>query len=142
MFGSLMSSPLEKTTEKMSSSERAEVKFPRNSASSAETNDTDKFRLPKERDFQRQFYHVYASRLGQMRDRVMEACSEDEKAKVTPLADLDKADKNENIVIIGTLFKNQKLKPNILQELGKKFYISLNIAKMGIGSIKVGSIDI
>ena len=121
MSGSLMSSPLEKATGNMSSSERAEVKFPRKSASSAENNVTDKFCLPKERDFQRQFYHVYASRLGQMRDRVIKACSEDEKAKVTPLADLDKADKNEDVVIIGTLFKNQKLKPNILQELGKTF---------------------
>ena len=39
---------------------------------------------------------------------------------MTPLAQLESANKSEDLVIIGTVFKNQSLKPNILQEISEE----------------------
>lgn len=107
--GLLMRSPLDDQT---SAAQRAEVKFHRQQPQQQVEADDDRqrFRLPRERDFQRQFYHVYAKRLEKMRQRIQDA-----GVDVTRLADLEKG--ASDVVIAGTVFKNQKLKPNILNEL-------------------------
>ena len=42
------------------------------------------------------------------------------QANIRSLSDLDNIDPNEQIVVIGTLFKTQNLKPNILKEVGEE----------------------
>ena len=81
------------------------------------TNMSEKFQLPQ-RDFNRQYFHLYSRRLEAMRPRVVaNAKLMFPNVNVLPLCRLNTAPQGEDVLIVGTLFKNQSLKPNILQEL-------------------------
>jgi DNA polymerase delta subunit 2 len=120
-YGLLMRPPLEVSGGDSASPVLSEVRFSR---ASATATSEDRFKLPSERDFGRQYFHVYGHRLTAMRDRVRdEAVRQFGVAadRVLPLAGLDRvANDGQDVVIIGTLFKNQSLKPNILKELSEE----------------------
>ncbi len=70
------------------------------------------------RDFQRQFFHVYSRRLEALRPRVSGRARE-AGHRVVPLSELQEVGDGEEVAIVGTVFKNQPLKPNILKELAE-----------------------
>lgn len=114
MAGKLLSAPLDMDKASLSS----EAKFPR--IQSESENLSRNFRLPK-RDFQRQFFHIYALRLETLRERVKKAAKSQlgDKVRVESLCNLDTVDKGQEVVVIGTLYKHQSLKPNILKDLSE-----------------------
>ena len=113
--GTLLRPPCGEADGPTQAATRSEVKFPRVTTEDYE-NKSEEFRLVK-RDFNRQYFHVYSHRLKVMAPRVRERLKEDGiKAKVLGLCDLKEARGGE-AVIIGTLFKQQELKPNILKDL-------------------------
>lgn len=84
---------------------------------------SQQFCLPfKSRNYQRQYFHVYSHRLAALRERVAESAKDQlgAKAIIKRLSDLDEIDRDQNVVVIGTLFKTQMLKPNILKEVGEE----------------------
>ena len=88
-----------------------------------EANDgSDRFRLPfQRRDYQRQYYHMYSARLEQLRQRIIDTVKRySPDAVIKRLSDLDTIEEGESVVVIGTLFKNQILKPSILKEVGEE----------------------
>ena len=68
------------------------------------------------------YFHIYRQRLEALRERVAKTVRKElgSKANIRSLSDLDNIDPNEQIVVIGTLFKTQNLKPNILKEVGEE----------------------
>ena len=68
------------------------------------------------------YFPVYSHRLSALRKRVVESAKDQlgAKAIIKRLSDLDEIDKDQNVVVIGTLFKTQMLKPNILKEVGEE----------------------
>ena len=126
--GSLLSAP-------MSATVRSEVKFWRGNKSLSDhesdnlryKNLSETFVLPTQgRSYERQFYHLYRSRLDTLKPRVVEAAKRKLGAsvKIRSLCDLGNDELDENIVdkrvlVVGTTFKNQELKPNILKELSE-----------------------
>ena len=68
------------------------------------------------------YFPVYSHRLSALRERVVESAKDQlgAKAIIKRLSDLDEIDKDQNVVVIGTLFKTQMLKPNILKEVGEE----------------------
>ena len=83
---------------------------------------SDRFRLPfQKRDYQRQYYHIYSARLEALRQRVIDTVKRySPEAVIKRLSDLDTIEEGESVVVIGTLFKNQILKPSILKEVGEE----------------------
>eukprot|EP00095_Tigriopus_kingsejongensis_P001851 snap_masked-scaffold2012_size22666-processed-gene-0.7 protein:Tk01851 transcript:snap_masked-scaffold2012_size22666-processed-gene-0.7-mRNA-1 annotation:"hypothetical protein LOTGIDRAFT_106607" len=84
-------------------------------------NRSEGFRL-RGRDFQRQYFHIYSYRLATMRPRV-EACVRQTQVggpdvNVISLSELSRH-KGQDVVLIGTLYKHQELKPNILKDLSE-----------------------
>lgn len=82
---------------------------------------SSRFKL-KQTDFRRQFAHTYVYRLWSL------APSVEKNARATWGDDvivrkLDQLQPGEECVIIGTIFKNMKLKPNVLLEIGKSYRI-------------------
>lgn len=75
------------------------------------------------RDFSKQYAHIYASRLNTFRNILEKIAQEkwSKKYKVLKLCEL--REKGELCIIIGTLFKNQVLKPSILKELSDQLEI-------------------
>ena len=68
------------------------------------------------------YFHIYRQRLEALRERVANTVRKElgSQANIRSLSDLDNIDPNEQIVVIGTLFKTQKLKLNILKEVGEE----------------------
>ena len=68
------------------------------------------------------YFHIYRQRLEALRERVANTVRKElgSQANIRSLSDLDNIDPNEQIVVIGTLFKTQNLKPNILKEVGEE----------------------
>ena len=105
-------------------SDTTDVKFWRHDDPSYK-NLSDPFVLPlRGRNFQRQYYHIYRQRLQILHEGVVQAAKSEFGADISikSLCDLDNDDdnaKDEEVVVIGTLFKHQPLKPNILQELSE-----------------------
>ncbi|KAG6442231.1 DNA polymerase delta subunit 2 [Manduca sexta] len=80
-------------------------------------------RFYKTCDFSKQYAHIYSARLNTFRNilvpLVMKKWSN--KFKILKLCEL--REKNYTCVVIGTLFKHQKLKPSILKELSDQLEI-------------------
>lgn len=115
-----------------SSTTRTEVRFWRNADEGAANyeNKSEEFVLPlgKGRNYSRQYFHIYRHRLEALRQRVVDAARGQigKDVVIKTLCDLDKDDDDgdesgsaDDILVIGTLFKHQPLKPNILAELSE-----------------------
>ena len=129
--GALLSAP-------MSTTVRSEVKFWRGQINQGaqESDDrniryknlSEKFVLSiRGRTYERQFYHLYRSRLECLKPRVEEAARQKfgENVKIRNLCDLgndeesDETNKDKRVLVVGTSFKHQELKPNILKEISE-----------------------
>ncbi len=111
MAGKLLRAP----NTSSSSSDRSEVRFAR--ASADYVNLSEGFKQTK-RDFQRQYFDIYAHRLKELRPRVeADVRGRKVKAAVTALCDLDGVAKDTQVVLVGTVAKQQALRPSILKEL-------------------------
>jgi len=118
-FESLLSAPL-------SSGVRAEVKYNRPDVEKLGYRNTGhQFRLGHgSKDYNRQFYKIYEARLAAMKPRVIKAAKErlGSSIIVKNLVDLKEDDdgaREEDILIVGTIFKQQDRKPSILSELSE-----------------------
>ncbi|KAK2583982.1 hypothetical protein KPH14_006443 [Odynerus spinipes] len=80
---------------------------------------------PKTNDYSKQFAHIYAARLTELRD----VLTENAKAKwgdvqILKIADLENYG-GMTCVIIGTLYKHQQWKPSILRELSDEHQLTV-----------------
>ncbi|XP_031618741.1 DNA polymerase delta small subunit isoform X2 [Contarinia nasturtii] len=75
----------------------------------------------KKTDYSKQFAHIYAQRLDQMRPLLQAKAAEKwgDKYPIKKMADL-REDNPEKCVILGTTFVHQKLKPSILREISEE----------------------
>ena len=125
--GALLSAPL-------STAVRSEVKYWRGQkfANDKDGEQTNFKNLSEDfslqmigRTYERQFYHLYRSRLESLKPRVAEAARQKlgPSIKVVSLCDLgndeDSGADDKRVLVIGTTFKNQELKPNILKEMSE-----------------------
>ncbi|XP_059620808.1 DNA polymerase delta subunit 2 [Phlebotomus argentipes] len=83
-------------------------------------NRSERFLLPKQLDYNQQFHNLYVARCeamsGLLRERV--ALKWGEQYPIRRIHDLSEDDQ-EKCVIIGTVYKQQTLKPSVLKELSK-----------------------
>ncbi|XP_049809952.1 DNA polymerase delta subunit 2 [Schistocerca nitens] len=86
-------------------------------------NLSDRFTY-KAKDFSKQFAHIYAVRLVQMRC-IIEKPVRQKWGHSVPIRKLFqlKPDEEESCVVIGTLFKHQELKPSILREISDELQL-------------------
>ena len=125
--GALLSAP-------MSTAVRSEIKFWRGQSDQDTENNSryknlsDIFELQMVgRTYERQFYHLYRSRLESLKPRVEAAAKLKfgESVRIRNLCDLgndevfDSGIGDKRVLVIGTTFKNQELKPNILKEISE-----------------------
>ena len=80
------------------------------------TNLSERFKL-RNKTFKRQYAPLYAARLAIMRP-MLEGVAK-EKWFDAPQVQLNDLQQNKTCVIIGTVFKQMQLKPNILRELSE-----------------------
>ncbi|XP_023338369.1 DNA polymerase delta subunit 2 [Eurytemora carolleeae] len=111
---SLLSNPL-------SSSVRAEVRLNRSTAKYE--NKSEKFRISN-REYNKQYCETYSVRLDTIRKMIIPQAKKlhGEKIVVLPLSELREdtdAAREEDILIVGTLFKQQENKPSILKEFSE-----------------------
>ena len=104
---------------------RAEVKYSRG-LDPDYVNTSHQFRLqPGTKSYAAQYYKVYAARLTEMRPRVL-AAARAELGSAVPVRSLAELKEEEderregNILVVGTVFKQQERKPNILAELSEE----------------------
>lgn len=81
-------------------------------------NNSERFEL-KEKQFKRQYAHIYASRLWMMRAKVQKAATA-KWGRNIPVKKLSELVSDEPCILIGTLFKQMTLKPSILKEIGEE----------------------
>lgn len=75
------------------------------------------------RDFSKQYAHIYSARLNTFRDILKPVILKKWSNKYEILKLCDLHEKGSMCIIIGTLFKIQKLKPSILKELSDQLEI-------------------
>ena len=126
--GALLSAPL-------STAVRSEVKFWRGQNQSDTASDSNityknlsgEFKLQMVgRTYERQFYHVYRSRLESLKPRIEAAAKQKygNLIQIRSLCDLGNdgvsSDGGDNrVLVMGTTFKVQELKPSILKEISE-----------------------
>ncbi|XP_073968406.1 DNA polymerase delta subunit 2 [Rhodnius prolixus] len=83
----------------------------------------------KKKDFSKQYAHIYSIRLSKMKDTLVKRAKQKwgENIPVKRLAELgeetDEQVMDRKCVIIGTLLKNQELRPNILKQISDELQI-------------------
>ncbi|XP_034940691.1 DNA polymerase delta subunit 2-like [Chelonus insularis] len=83
--------------------------------------------VPKSKDFSKQFFHVYLSRLQKLRPILAEKASKKwNNVQILKLPELENFE-NQQCIVIGTLFKHQMWKPSILRDLNEETQDSTNI---------------
>lgn len=87
-------------------------------------NQSEKFLLQK-KEFIKQFFGVYTSRLIKVSDSLTAAASAKwgQDVPVKKLADLREED-TDKCILVGTLYKQQKLKPSILREISDENHVA------------------
>lgn len=88
-------------------------------------NKSSKFLL-HDRAYIKQFFGFYTARLEKVADALTEAAQEKWGSDVPlkKLADM-REDENDKCILIGTLYKQQKLKPSILREISDENHVAL-----------------
>lgn len=87
-------------------------------------NKSHKFLLQK-KEFIKQYFGVYTSRLAKVADSVTKAAVDKwgSHVPVKKLADLREED-SDKCILVGTLYKQQKLKPSILREISDENHVA------------------
>ncbi|XP_014260971.1 DNA polymerase delta subunit 2 isoform X2 [Cimex lectularius] len=85
---------------------------------------SDKFKH-KNKDFSKQYAHIYSVRLAKMRKTLLKRVEDKfgDQWKVKKLADLQDESDIGKCFVIGTIFKNQELRPSVLKELSDELQI-------------------
>merc|ERR1712156_987971 len=102
-------------------SDECKVSFKRDDVITVDKS--NQFIMPfHKREYQKQYFHVYSQRLEALRERIASNVRKElgDQAEIKRLSDLDNIQDGKNVVVIGTLFKTQILKPNILKEVGEE----------------------
>ncbi|XP_054000613.1 DNA polymerase delta subunit 2-like [Hylaeus anthracinus] len=90
-----------------------------------EYKDLSKKFVNTKRDYSKQFAHIYAIRLAELRDVLIpQVQAKWGNVPIVKLADLEKLD-GQQCIIIGTLYKHQQWKPSILRELSEEHQLSV-----------------
>ena len=88
-------------------------------------NLSQRFIFKEKRKFDLQYSQLYAVRLMAMRNKLQQAAQGKwgQDVNIVKMSDITK---DEDCVIIGTIFRKMELQPSILKEIGTEVYIFVN----------------